>query len=166
MKTELSALCGRVVALLTERGITFSTAESCTGGGIGAAVTQVSGASAVYRGGVISYCNDVKHRLLKVSQQALDTLGPVSQPVACQMAEGVRAACDSDYGLSVTGLAGPNGDGSGKPVGLVYIGCAGAGGTVVWEFHFSGGREQVRQQAVIAALTLLTELVTQSPSGG
>ena len=91
------------------RGKTLVTAESCTGGGIGAALTAVSGSSAVFKGGIISYCNEVKHRVLGVEQLPLDTLAAVSGPVAEQMAAGARHVQDADIAVSVTGLVGPGG---------------------------------------------------------
>ena len=138
-------------------GKTLATAESCTGGGIGAALTAVSGASAVYKGGVISYTNQVKHDLLGVDQGLLDTLGAVSAPVAQAMASGARAALKADIAVSVTGLAGPGGDEYGNPVGRVYIGYSDKNRTISREFTFPGDREAVRAQAVEAALELILE---------
>ena len=128
------------------RGKTLVTAESCTGGGIGAALTAVSGSSAVYKGGIISYCNEVKHRVLGVEQQLLDTLGAVSGPVAEQMAAGARHVLDADIAVSVTGLAGPGGDEYGNPVGTVFIGYCDENQTLSREYHFPGDREQVRSR--------------------
>lgn len=139
------------------RGKTLVTAESCTGGGIGAALTDVSGSSAVYKGGIISYCNEVKHRVLGVEQQLLDTLGAVSGPVAEQMAAGARHVLDADIAVSVTGLAGPGGDEYGNPVGTVFIGYCDENQTLSREYHFPGDREQVRSQAVEAALELILQ---------
>lgn len=139
------------------RGKTLVTAESCTGGGIGAALTAVSGSSAVYKGGIISYCNEVKHRVLGVEQQLLDTLGAVSGPVAEQMAAGARHVLDADIAVSVTGLAGPGGDEYGNPVGTVFIGYCDENQTLSREYHFPGDREQVRSQAVEAALELILQ---------
>lgn len=139
------------------RGKTLVTAESCTGGGIGAALTAVSGSSAVYKGGIISYCNEVKHRVLGVEQQLLDTLGAVSGPVAEQMAAGARHVLDADIAVSVTGLAGPGGDEYGNPVGTVFIGYCDENQTLSREYHFPGDREQVRSQAVEAALDLILQ---------
>lgn len=139
------------------RGKTLVTAESCTGGGIGAALTAVSGSSAVYMGGIISYCNEVKHRVLGVEQQLLDTLGAVSGPVAEQMAAGARRVLDADIAVSVTGLAGPGGDEYGNPVGTVFIGYCDENQTLSREYHFPGDREQVRSQAVEAALELILQ---------
>ena len=142
---------------LRQLGRTVATAESCTGGLLGKRLTDLSGSSAVYPGGVISYCDDVKHRVLGVSQADLETLGAVSEPVARQMAEGVRRLLGSDYGVSTTGLAGPNSDGSGKPVGLVYVALAGPMGARVRELHLRGDRDAVRVQAADEALALLLE---------
>lgn len=139
------------------RGKTLVTAESCTGGGIGAALTAVSGSSAVFKGGIISYCNEVKHRVLGVEQQLLDTLGAVSGPVAEQMAAGARRVLDADIAVSVTGLAGPGGDEYGNPVGTVFIGYCDENQTLSREYHFPGDREQVRSQAVEAALELILQ---------
>lgn len=139
------------------RGKTLVTAESCTGGGIGAALTAVSGSSAVYKGGIISYFNEVKHRVLGVEQQLLDTLGAVSGPVAEQMAAGARRVLDADIAVSVTGLAGPGGDEYGNPVGTVFIGYCDENQTLSREYHFPGDREQVRSQAVEAALELILQ---------
>ena len=139
------------------RGKTLVTAASCTGGGIGAALAAVSGSSAVYKGGIISYCNEVKHRVLGVEQQLLDTLGAVSGPVAEQMAAGARRVQDADIAVSVPGLAGPGGDEYGNPVGTVFIGYCDENQTLSREYHFPGDREQVRSQAVEAALELILQ---------
>ena len=138
-------------------GKRLATAESLTGGGIGAALTAVSGASEVYAGGIISYTNAVKHALLGVPTDLLDTVGAVSAPVAQAMAQGARKVLNADVAVSVTGLAGPGGDESGHPVGTVFIGYADARTVTVRECHFSGDREQVRQQTIDAALKLILE---------
>ena len=138
-------------------GKTLATAESCTGGGIGAALTAVPGSSAVYKGGVISYCNEIKHRLLQVEETLLNTQGAASTAVARAMAVGVRMALETDIAVSVTGLAGPDGDAYGNPVGTVFLGYADECQTAVREFHFSGNREQIREQAIQAALLLILE---------
>ena len=135
-------------------GRTIATAESCTGGGIGAALTAIPVSSSVYVGGIISYTNEVKHALLGVPQQALSTFGAVSAPVAISMAQGVRSALRADVALSVTGLAGPGGDDRGNPVGTVFIGYADATAAFAREYHFQGDRDAVRSQAVNAALEL------------
>ena len=136
-------------------GKTLSVAESCTGGMIGAAITSVPGSSKVFRGGIISYTNEVKADILKVPGELLDREGAVSLSVAKAMAEGVRKLMDSDYSISVTGLAGPSGDEFGNPVGTVYIGYADAERTLAQEYLFAGDRESVRNSATEAALQLL-----------
>lgn len=149
----MTKLCCDTLAALA--GKTLATAESCTGGLLGASLTAVPGASRVYKGGIISYWSLIKAKLLDVSEDDLQNLGPVSPEVARQMAEGARNALETDYALSVTGLAGPKGDGFGRPVGTVFIGLAGDSGTEVEEFHFAGDRDTVRAQAAEAALRML-----------
>ena len=139
------------------QGKTLATAESCTGGGIGAALTAVSGASAVYKGGIISYTNEIKQNLLGVDGTLLESVGAVSAPVAQAMAAGVRKALASDVAISVTGLAGPGGDEFGNPVGTVFIGYSDDRITLSRKYLFSGSREDVRNQAVSAALHLILE---------
>lgn len=152
MKQSLSA---KVLQCLT--GKKLATAESLTGGGIGSAITGVPGASAVYAGGIISYTNAVKHKLLGVPEQMLQEFGAVSAPVAKAMAQGARAALDAHVAVSVTGLAGPDGDEYGHRVGTVFIGYADEKTAFSREFHFSGDREQVREQTVESALALILE---------
>ena len=139
------------------KGKTLATAESCTGGGIGAALTAVPGASKVYVGGVVSYTNDVKNRVLGVEQAVLDKYGAVSAPVAGAMASGVRNLMQADVAVSVTGLAGPGGDEFGNPVGTVCIGYADKRQRLAKQFHFYGDREEIREQSVRAALQLVLE---------
>ena len=148
-------LCCDVLKRL--EGKTLATAESCTGGSIGAALTAVPGASRVYKGGIISYWSAVKHDLLGVAQEDLEQLGPVSEQVAGSMAEGARNALQADVAISVTGLAGPDGDEFGRSVGTVFVGFSNGEKTVVKQHHFSGDREAVRQQAAKAALELILE---------
>lgn len=156
MKTE--QLAEELLKKLKAQGRTLATAESCTGGGIGHLLTSISGSSAVYLGGVISYQNEVKERLLRVPAETLKQYTAVSEETAKAMAEGCRAVLQADLAISVTGLAGPNSDDSGKPVGLVYVGACNGTRTVVRENHFSGDREEVRNQAIHAAIALALEL--------
>ncbi len=139
------------------QGRTLATAESLTGGGIGAVLTGVPGSSAVYKGGIISYTNQIKHTLLGVPEEILDAFGAVSEPTAKAMAEGARRVLQSDLALSVTGLAGPGGDEYGNPVGTVFIGCTDGSSTTVKHCLFSGSREQIRQQTIETALKLVLE---------
>ena len=138
-------------------GKTLATAESCTGGGIGAALTAVSGASSVYKGGVISYTNEIKHKILGVSEELLEESGAVSEQVAGEMASGVRKLLDADIAVSVTGLAGPGGDDFGNPVGTVYIGYEDQHRAIVMHYCFEGDRDSVRVQTIEAALALILE---------
>lgn len=148
-------LCCEVLASL--QGKTLVTAESCTGGGIGAALTAIPGSSAVYKGGIICYTNWVKEHVLGVPCKLLDSFGAVSAPVAEAMARGAREALKADIAVSVTGLAGPGGDEFGHAVGTVYIGCATESKTIIKEFHFTGDRNAVREQAVKEALLIILE---------
>lgn len=145
----------KLLEQLKAAGKTFCTAESCTGGLIGKTFTDVSGSSAVYEGGVISYSNEVKMRVLGVPEELLRQYGAVSSPVAKHMAEGALRVTGADCAVSVTGIAGPNSDGTGKPVGLVYIGTADRERTVVCEYHFQGNREEIRSRTCDAALLQL-----------
>ena len=150
VKQSLSAEVLKALA-----GKRLATAESLTGGGIGQALTSVSGASAVFAGGIISYTNEVKHSVLGVPAEMLDTWGAVSAPVARAMAQGVRGVIGADVAVAVTGLAGPDADEYGNPVGTVFIGYADAHRAFAREYHFAGDRAQVREQTICAALTLL-----------
>jgi nicotinamide-nucleotide amidase len=142
---------------LLESGQTLAVAESCTGGGLGEAITEVSGSSSYFLGGVISYSNDVKINLLDVDRQVLEQNGAVSAVVAEQMAIGVKAKLKSDWGISITGIAGPTGGTDSKPVGLVYVGIADPEGKVeAIELRFSPsrGRNWVRMLTVSSSLDL------------
>ena len=143
-----------VVGLLIAKGKTLSVAESMTGGGLGRRITSVPGASAVFLGGVISYSKAAKIELLGIGRSLLDSpeIGPVSSEVAVAMAEGVRRTLKSDYGVSVTGNAGPTSDSGEKPVGLVYAAVAGPAGTTFEEYRYRGIREDVRDRSTQYAL--------------
>ena len=156
----------RVDVIRALEGRTLATAESCTGGGIGSALTSVPGSSAVFKGGVICYTNWVKEHILGVDPALLEKHGAVSAPVAQAMAEGVRKALDADISVSVTGLAGPDGDTFGHPVGTVFIGCNSPWQAEVREYHFLGDRAAVREQAVTAALELVLETLIAQKKGG
>ena len=140
------------------QGKTLVTAESCTGGGIGAAITAIPGSSEVYKGGIISYTNEVKQKLLGINPILLKNLGAVSAPIAEAMAIGARNGLNADIAVSVTGLAGPGGDDRGNPVGLVFIGYVDEKRILSRRFVFEGNREDVRRQAVEEALKLILEL--------
>jgi len=148
-------LCCDVLKALGNR--TLATAESCTGGGIGAALTAVPGASANFKGGIISYTNWVKHHLLGVDGSLLDREGAVSASVAEAMASGARKALQTDVAISVTGLAGPGGDSYGNPVGTVFVGYCDQYRVLSRRYQFTGDRDSVRAQASRKALELLLE---------
>ena len=148
-------LCSDVLTALA--GKTLVTAESLTGGGIGAALTAVSGSSAVYKGGIISYTNWVKEHILGVSHETLEYHGAVSLQTAEEMAVGARRVLRADVAVSVTGLAGPGGDDYGNPVGTVCIGFSNEHESFAVKHHFEGNREDVRSQTIRAALELVLD---------
>jgi nicotinamide-nucleotide amidase len=140
---------------LGARGRTLATAESCTGGLLGARITDVPGSSSVYLGGVVAYANRVKTAQLGVDPAAIEAHGAVSEPVARAMAEGARRAFSADVGVAVTGVAGPGGGTPVNPVGSVWFGLADAAGTLARHFLFSGSREMIRERSVAKALELV-----------
>jgi PncC family amidohydrolase len=150
-----------LVALLSARKLTFATAESCTGGLIPKKITDVSGCSSVYLGGVVSYTNSVKENVLGVSGETLATVGAFSRETAEQMVKGVRALTGADAAVATTGIAGPGGAMPGKPVGLVYIAASYGDKTVVTENHFEGDRPEVREKAANRALEMAIELIKE-----
>jgi nicotinamide-nucleotide amidase len=152
-----AAPASRVGARLLRQGATLAVAESCTGGLLGAQVTAVSGSSAYFLGGVISYSNEAKTRFLGVTPRLLAARGAVSEETAVAMARGVRRAFGADYGVGITGIAGPGGGVPGKPVGTVCLAVAGPGGVTVRRHLFSGGRGAVRRAACRKAFEMLDE---------
>ena len=140
---------------LRESGLTLAVAESCTGGLLGARLTERPGSSDYFLGGVISYANEVKMSLLDVPPGTIARFGAVSEEVAGAMAVGARAATDADYALAVSGVAGPDGGTPQKPVGLVYVACGGPRRTKVVRGLYPGDRASVREYSVSAALHLL-----------
>ncbi len=158
---ETATLQELVHNLLTERGQTLATAESCTGGTIAARFTAMPGASAYFRCGVVSYSNEAKIGLLGVDPAALERFGAVSEQVARQMAEGVRRAAGSDYAVATTGIAGPAGGSAGKPVGTVWIAVAGPRGTVAVLKQCGTDRGQIIDRASSQAIALLREQLSQ-----
>jgi len=149
-----------IATALVERGQSIATAESCSGGLLAGRLTKLPGSSEYVWGGVVSYANDVKADMLGVPRRMLAQYGAVSEQVAAAMAEGARSALGTTWALSTTGVAGPGGGSPEKPVGLVYLGCAGPGGTVVREYHGFGDRRSIRRQSVIASLHLLWQALT------
>lgn len=150
-----------LVALLEKKHLTVSTAESCTGGLVGAVLTNLSGSSSYYEGGVIAYSNDVKKNVLHVREDSLATVGAVSEEVAFQMANGVKSLTGTSCSISTTGIAGPGGSREKKPVGLVYIGVSTPSRTRVFKHIFEGSRQEVRSSTVLAAITHLLYMLQE-----
>ncbi len=151
----------RLYHLLRERGLTLSTAESCSGGLLSHRLTNVPGISEVFLLGVVSYSNDTKVRVLGVDEEVLRENGAVSPEVAMAMAGGVQRLAGSDFGIGITGIAGPTGGTVAKPVGTVFIGVSWPqkGMTEAWHFLFRGDRTAVKTQTVEAALAWVCRLL-------
>ena len=164
---ENDTLASVVGELLASASLTLSTAESCTGGLIGKLLTDASGSSRYYFGGVVSYADEAKRDLLGVSAATLEQHGAVSERVADEMARGARRAFQSDYALSVTGVAGPTGGTAEKPVGLVYIGLAGPDRTSVSELRCGpqAPRDVIRTRSAVAALDRLRRTLLSAEGG-
>ena len=156
---QLFELSGRIGKILTQKGLTVSTAESCSGGLLGHVLTGVSGSSTYYIGGVIAYSNPVKESQLGVSHDTLMQFGAVSHQTAREMAVGVRERLGAAIGLSTTGIAGPTGGTPEKPVGLVYIGISTEKETCSFEFHFNGCREEIKINTVKETITNLINIL-------
>jgi len=148
----------QVLERLAARGETLATAESLTGGQLAATIVDVPGASRVFRGGLIVYATELKAVLAGVPEELLAERGAVDPDVALALAAGARERCGADWGLATTGVAGPDSP-EGRPVGLVYVACAGPAGAIVRELREPGDRPAIRRAAVTAALTLLDESV-------
>lgn len=153
-----------VADILAARGLTMTTAESCTGGLISARMVNVPGVSNVFKAGFITYANEAKQKFLGVKEETLMQFGAVSRQTAEEMAEGAARAAEADVAVSVTGIAGPDGGTKEKPVGLVYIGCYISGNVRVEEYHFDGDRIQVRERTAQAALMQLLECLKENMS--
>ncbi|SHG01068.1 nicotinamide-nucleotide amidase [Microbulbifer donghaiensis] len=165
---DISARAQSLGEELHKRKWLCTTAESCTGGGIAAAITAVAGASDWFEGAVVSYANRIKRDLLSVSAEDLETFGAVSEQVVRQMASGVLALMDANVAVAVSGIAGPDGGSEEKPVGTVWIAWAHSEGQEPVDidarcFHFSGDRARVQAQTVAEALRGMLTLVQAHP---
>lgn len=160
---DVASMEAVVLGLLKEKGLTMGTAESCTGGLVAKRLTDLSGASAVFRGGVVSYTNEVKAGVLGVPQEMLDEFGAVSAQVAQAMAQGARKVLGCDLAVSLTGVAGPNPDDRGNPVGLVYVALDTPEGTRVRELHLINGRARIRTVATTNAFDMVRRYLTGLP---
>jgi len=154
-----SSLAEAVGKLLRQQNKTLAVAESCTGGYLGHLITTIPGSSDYFKGGVISYSNQLKSEMLKVSGADLEQLGAVSEVVVKQMAVGVRMACGTDYGVATSGVAGPNGGTTEKPVGTVWIAISNASETTAFKFIFGKSRERNIAIAANYALNLLRKRI-------
>lgn len=154
---DLAGLAATLQALALGTGHSVATAESCTGGLVGHAITAIPGSSGYYLGGVVSYADAVKLRLLGVPIDALQRHGAVSAQVARAMAEGARSTLAADVAVAVTGVAGPDGGSPAKPVGLTYVAVAGPDGTAVQRHLWDGDRATNKEHSAAAALRMLIE---------
>jgi PncC family amidohydrolase len=158
--TDSEHLAAQILFELKKRKLRLVVAESCTGGLISAALTQISGSSSVFWGGVIAYSNDLKIQLLNVSKELLTREGAVSSEVALEMAKGACRALQSDIAISVTGVAGPSGGTEAKPVGTVWFGFCGPNFQETQLQFFKGSRSEIQSQSVLFVLRRLLKLIT------
>ncbi|MEG2813425.1 MAG: CinA family protein [Oscillospiraceae bacterium] len=156
---KIKKLSQEIVDILIEKKLKISTAESCTGGMLSEAITDISGSSQIFEYGVITYANAVKVRELGVSQATLDEFGAVSEQTCKQMANGVMKKGISDIGVGITGIAGPTGAVAGKPVGTIFVGVCNNKKTVIKKLSLNGDRENNRQSAVLEALSLVKDII-------
>ena len=160
MDNELFELAERLGQRLKAKGYKIATAESCTGGWIAQAITEVPGSSAWFDRGFVTYSNNAKAQMLGVSPKALEQYGAVSAEVAQQMVKGALANSEADWAIAVTGIAGPEGGSAAKPVGTVYLAWQGnMGEAQVERLQLSGDRHQIREQTVIIALDKVLKAV-------
>lgn len=159
---DVPSLVNELAGALDGLGYRLAVAESCTGGQLAAAITDLAGASSFFLGGVVSYSDDVKHDMLGVPREVLAEHGAVSEPAARAMAIGVCQRLGSDVGVGITGIAGPGGATALKPVGLVYIAVATSRQTVCRKDVWPGDRAAVRHASVGAALRLMLETIGAS----
>ena len=154
----------QIIDLLAERNQTIVTAESCTGGMIASALTDIPGASAAVYGGYITYANSAKSRMIQVQPRLIADYGAVSNQVARAMADGARNTARADFAVAATGIAGPDGGSEKKPVGLVYVAVSSDLATVVIEHRFGDlGHDAIRKATVDAALDLVLQVLTSDP---
>jgi len=157
--SEEETLESVLVKLLKQHGLTLATAESCTGGLLAGRLVNVSGVSEVFGEGFVTYSNEAKMKYLNVKEETLRQFGAVSSQTAGEMAQGAARAAGANAGLAITGIAGPDGGTSAKPVGLVYIAAYLNGSVAVNEYHLKGNRQKVRELSVIYAMDLLRRMI-------
>lgn len=148
--------------ILSEKKLTIACAESCTGGLLTSRLTDVAGSSAYVQGSIVSYSNEVKNEILHVKAETLKNFGAVSEQTARQMSSNVRELFKTDIGVGVTGIAGPGGGTSEKPVGTVYISVSNADKTFVKLFNFKGTRIEIKNQSCDAALNMIKDFAEEN----
>jgi len=162
LNLQIETAAKQLAECLRNQNKTLAVAESCTGGWVAKALTDLAGSSEWFSGGIVSYTNAAKQTLLNVDEASLITFGAVSEQVATQMAKGVLTAFDSSVSVAITGVAGPSGGTADKPVGMVCFATADAfKGPIACTKNFSGNREKVRKQAVLMAIQLLLEKLAE-----
>ncbi len=149
----------KIKDIFVKKNLTLAIAESCSGGLVSHLLTNISGSSKYFKGGFIVYANEAKIKLLRVPSSLITKHGAVSRPVAESMAQAVRKILKTDFGISITGIAGPTGGSKEKPVGLTYIAVAKQGKVICKEFRFKGTRIGIKNQAAQSALKLLLQLI-------
>jgi PncC family amidohydrolase len=160
-ESDSVGLVRALAAVCEQRRLTVATAESCTGGGVAAAITDLPGVSSFFLGGIVSYANEVKEQALGVPGDVLAAHGAVSEPTARAMAAGVRERIGADVGISTTGIAGPDGGTPTKPVGLVFIAVSTPDTTLVRQDVWPGDRAEIRRATVLAALQLTLQALAE-----
>ncbi len=150
-----NSLEATVCEILQKKGLKLATAESCTGGLLAGKITSIPGASACFDCGVVTYSNEQKNKLLGVEIKTLDEFGAVSKETALEMCAGVRKLAEADFGIGITGIAGPGGGTKEKPVGLVYVGICGNGIHKAFKLNLAGNRDVVRERSAMFALDLV-----------
>ena len=158
-ETSLALEIGEILLRSQKR---LATAESLTGGALGACLVSVSGSSNWYSGGIISYATELKEKLLGVNKKTIAEVGAVSERCVLEMAKGALETCQADFAISTSGVAGPNGDGSENPVGTVWLAVASKEKNLAQKFLFSGSREEVRRAAIREALLLFLKFIKQT----
>ncbi|WP_028328556.1 CinA family protein [Brachyspira alvinipulli] len=148
-----------VVELLIKRGLKITSAESCTGGLFAASIISVSGSSECFEGSFVTYSNEIKHKMINVSENTLEKYGAVSEECVLEMAENSRKIMNSDISISISGIAGPSGGTEDKPVGLVWICLAADGYIKAYKNVFTGNRDEVREKSVCFALDLVLNFI-------
>ena len=154
---KIQTMAKQVVTIFIEKGLTLSTAESCTGGGVAAAITTIPGSSQMFKGAVVAYSNEIKSDVLNVDSVLLDKFGAVSEETVLAMARGVRKLMKTDVSISTSGIAGPTGATQGKPIGLVYFSVSDDLGSEFDKMVFEGSRKNVQKGSVLFVLCLLID---------